>query len=44
VKAYAAAKLRRAVRRGIAQATDVPARGLLSWYGQFILMRPLSRL
>jgi hypothetical protein len=36
--------LRRAVRRRIAQAADFPARGLLSWYGQFILVRPLARL
>jgi hypothetical protein len=41
---YAPAKLRRTVRRRIAQAADFPARGLLSWYGQFILLRPLSRL
>jgi hypothetical protein len=41
---YAPNKLRRAVRRRIAQAADFPARGLLSWYGQFILVRPLARL
>lgn len=41
---YAPAKLRRAVRRRIAQAAGFPAHGLLSWYGQFILVRPLSRL
>ena len=41
---YAPAKLRRTVRRRIAQAADFPARGLLSWYGQFILVRPLWRL
>jgi hypothetical protein len=41
---YAPAKLRRAVRRRIARAANFPARGLLSWYGQFVLLRPLSRL
>jgi Bacterial protein of unknown function (DUF937) len=41
---YAPAKLRRTVRRRIAQAADFPARGLISWYGQFILLRPLARL
>jgi hypothetical protein len=41
---YAPAKLRRTVRRRIAQAAGFPARGLLSWYAQFILLRPLSKL
>ena len=41
---YAPGKLRRTVRRRIALAADFPARGLLSWYGQFILVRPLWRL
>jgi len=40
---YAPAKLRRAVRRCIAQAANFPARGPLSWYVQFILVRPLLR-
>ena len=40
---YAPAKLRRAVRRCIAQAAGFPARGPLSWYVQFILVRPLLR-
>ena len=41
---YAPAKLRRAVRGRIAQAANFPARGLLSWYGQFVVVRPLARL
>jgi hypothetical protein len=41
---YAPAKLRRLVRRRVAQAANFPARGLLRWYGQFILVRPLARL
>ncbi|HEY7085687.1 MAG TPA: hypothetical protein VH519_12830 [Hyphomicrobiaceae bacterium] len=41
---YAPAKLRRAVRRRIARAANFLARGLLGWYGQFVLLRPLSRL
>lgn len=41
---YAPAKLRREVRRRVAHAADFPARGVLSWYGRFILVRPLSRL
>jgi hypothetical protein len=40
---YAPARLRRVVRRCIAQAASFPARGPLSWYVQFILVRPLSR-
>jgi len=41
---YAPGKLRRTVRRRIAQAADFPARGPLSWYGRFMVVRPLSRL
>jgi Bacterial protein of unknown function (DUF937) len=40
---YAPAKLRRAARRRVALAANFPARGVLSWYVQFILVRPLSR-
>src|SRR5262245_15486787 len=40
---YPPAKLRRAVRRSLAQAANFPARGALRWYLQFMLVRPLSR-
>jgi len=41
---YGPAKLRRVVRRAIAQATGFAPRGALRWYLQFMLVRPAARL